>query len=124
MLSIIAPIIFAVLHVFCLCLTLALIPVVYLFIKSGHRHLGMSWGIVLVIAACAAWMMPDIHRLANRFGRFKDKAEANYIGYTIAVISLPFFIPEPIRMARRRLKHERPRALKQKRGVRKRRRIG
>ena len=108
------PFLIALLQVLCISLALGLIPALWMIGRQHHYRMLCRWGVfALVCIGLAAYGMPKAHAswkfwvtvqgAAPRF--FKDAAM--WLGYFVSVLFAPMVFPEPLRLARKRMRHDR-----------------
>lgn len=101
----------AVLRVLFIVLAIGMPMAVYHIAKTGHTQILVRWVIAAVFCIGMAFFgVPELQRRWNdhigNFGSRERKAPA-IIAYVIAGFFGPMLIPEPLRWAKKRLRHER-----------------
>jgi hypothetical protein len=104
---VVVPMLISVLHVFFIILALGMPMALYLFAKAGQWSLFTRWAIVTGFCVfMAIWGAPDLRRRwTEHVGG--EKLPPKLIAYIMAGFFAPMLIPEPARLARKRLRHER-----------------
>jgi hypothetical protein len=101
----------AVLHVFFIVLALGMPVALWHIGKSGHWKIFSKWTLAAVFCiGMAAYGVPKIqHRFNEQIGNFgaREKKAPSIIAYVMAGFFAPMLIPEPLRWAKKRLRHER-----------------
>jgi hypothetical protein len=125
----IVPLMVALFQVASVALAIGMLPALWIMARGRHYRLLMRWGIMtLLFAAAAIYGLPKAHESWWWWVTIGGKnpalfrSVALWLGYFIGVLFAPMLIPEPLRLVRRRIRHERPRPEEHTRKVRRRRR--
>lgn len=90
-------------------LALGMMPALWLFWSRQHYGLLWRWGIVaLLFGAVGAYFLPVALAAWKAHFVVSYKPVTAWMGYFVSVLFAPMAIPEPLRMARRRIRQERP----------------
>jgi len=109
LLSIIVPFLTAFLQVFASALALGLLPALGLFARRRLYGLLWRWGIlILICVAAAVYALPIAHQAWKDHVLLNFKPVAMWMGYFVSILFAPMLIPEPLRIARRRVRHQQP----------------
>jgi hypothetical protein len=121
---IIVPVLLALLQVFTAALSLGLMPALWILWRRRCYGLLWRWGVfTLVCLALAVYVLPRAHESWWWWVTIQGTAPsafkwvALWLGYFVGVLFAPMIIPEPLRIARRRMHQER-RADSARRGYR------
>ena len=111
LLNILVPFLIGFFQVLTAALALGLLPALWLFRTRRHFSLLWRWGLVtLVCVAAAAYGVPKAHDAWKIHTGVGFQKVALWMGYFVSAIFAPMVMPEPLRIARRRIRHERPEA--------------
>ena len=106
---IIIPFLTAFLQVFASALALGLLPALWLFARGRRYGMLWRWGIFTLICIVAAvYALPKAHHAWKDYVRLGFKPVAMWMGYFVSILFAPMLIPEPLRLAKRRIRQERP----------------
>ena len=115
---IMVPFLIAFFQVLLSVLALGLLPALWIFARRGHYGLLWRWTVfTLICIAAAAYGLPEAHDAWKTYTVKGFKDVAMWMGYFASALFAPMVLPEPLRLARRRLRHERP-ADRMRRGYR------
>ena len=90
-------------------LALGMMPALWLFWSRRHYGILWKWGIVaLFFIAAGAYGLPVALSEWKAHFVMTYKPVTAWMGYFVSVLFAPMAIPEPLRMARRRIRQERP----------------
>ncbi len=97
---------------------LGFIPALWLFRTRRHFNLLWRWSVVMLVCiAAAAYGLPAAQEAWKAHTGVAFKKIPLWMGYFISVLFAPMVIPEPLRLARKRIRNERP-AAQTRRGFR------
>jgi hypothetical protein len=104
---VVVPMLISVLHVFFIVLALGMPAALWIFGRAGQWGLFARWALVTGICIfMAVWGAPELRRRWTAHVGGENFAP-KLISYIMAGFFAPMFIPEPARLARKRLRHER-----------------
>lgn len=107
---ILIPFLTAFLQVFTSALALGLLPALGVFARRRQYGLLWRWGIFTFVCIVAAvYALPLAHRAWKAYTPLGFKPVAMWMGYFVSILFAPMLLPEPLRIARRRVREERPR---------------
>lgn len=90
-------------------LALGMIPALWLFAWRRYYGLLWRWGLfALFCIALAVYGLPKINEAWKDYTLKGFNVVAMWMGYFASALFAPMLLPEPLRLARRRLRHERP----------------
>lgn len=106
---IVIPFLTALLQVLAPALALGMLPALWIIGKRRLYGMLWRWGIFTLICVVAAvYALPLAHRAWKGYALLGFKPVAMWLGYFVSILFAPMLIPEPLRLARRRIRHERP----------------
>ena len=106
---ILVPFLVAFFQVVTSALAIGLLPALWMFARRGHYGLVWRWGLfTLFCIAAAVYGLPLAQAAWKAYVVKGFKDVAMWMGYFVSILFAPMLIPEPLRLARRRLRHERP----------------
>jgi hypothetical protein len=90
-------------------LAIGMLPALWILIRGHRWGMVLKWGFVLVLALTAAvWALPLAHQEWKEYALKGFRYSAMWLGYSITGLFAPMIIPEPLRIAKRRLRKDRP----------------
>ena len=103
------PFLMAFLQVISCALAIGMMPALWLFWSRRHFGLLWRWGIVaLIVIVSAAYGLTVALAAWKEHFVVSYKPVTAWMGYFVSVLFAPMAFPEPLRRARRRIRHERP----------------
>jgi len=108
---IIIPFMTAFLKVAAAALAIGMLPALWIIARQRYYGLLWRWGIVtILLIAATLYGLPMAHVAWKKYARKNFKPVAMYMGYFVSVLFAPMLLPEPLRLARRRLERPQERA--------------
>lgn len=116
------PFLIAFLQVATATVAIGTLPALWILAKERRFGLLLKWLIIAALFTTAAvYGLPLAHAAWKAYTQKAFKLVAMGMGYFVSALFVPYLLPEPLRLARNSLRHDRP-AREQKRRVRRKRR--
>jgi len=109
----------AFLNVLAVALAIGMLPALWVLVRGRQWGLLWRWAIVTAIFVTAAvYGLPQAHIAWKNYKPQTFKPVAMYMGYFVGLLFVPMLLPEPLRIARHRIRTEAERPDEPERRVR------